>query len=55
MVDLLKKLGLEQRIYSKNFDFNAEIDYDNVLNKLNDLKKQSISFLNEALSEENIL
>lgn len=55
MVDLLGKIGLEQRIYRKNFNLDAVINYDNALNKLDDLKIQSLSFLNEALSEDNIL
>ena len=57
MIDLLKKLGLEDRFYSNpkdlidNFEvWNKTINYDEVYNKINKLKIDSRQLLVAALS-----
>lgn len=52
MVDLLKKLGLSNRIYSENFNIDDYIDYKLAIQKLEESRKGSIQFLTEALDNE---
>lgn len=52
MVDLLKMLGLPNRIYSGNFNIDNDIDYKLAIQKLEKSRKGSIQFLTEALNNE---
>ena len=51
MLDLLKRLGLEDRIMSSNFSMDKDIDFNSVDELLENLKKKSILFLRDALSK----
>lgn len=60
MVDLLKKLGLEDRFYANpqdlinNFDvWNKPINYDEVHNKIKTLRKESREYLINAINGVN--
>lgn len=54
VVNLLNSLGLEDRIVRDVEDINNEnIDYKKVDIKLNELRKQSYTFLNKALNNSN--
>ena len=50
VMDLLKSLGLLERMYHKNINIERKIDYIEVNSKLSDLRKKSLNFLNQALS-----
>lgn len=53
VMSLLKDLDLEQRCYSKGMDYEAlkEIDWETVDNRLEELRKISMDFLNDNLTE----
>lgn len=52
MVDLLNKLGISERIYNEKFNIDKNIDYDKVREKLIDMRKSSLEYLNKALKRE---
>ena len=49
MVDLLESVGLSKRLYKKQFDISQEIDFCEVNKKLEELKKDSMDFLERSL------
>ncbi len=50
MVDFLGAIGLEGRLFSEGFDFDAPDDFETAKNKIEALAKNSKAFLAEALS-----
>lgn len=50
MVGLLNTLGLENRIYDKEFMIESGINYDEVMLKLNTLRKPSVSYLIKSIN-----
>lgn len=52
MVDFLRSLGIENRIFSSQNEITNEIDYDLVYKKLNRLRSKSIKFLDDALGRK---
>jgi len=52
MVDLLTKLGIEDRLYDAKFDISCEINYKVVNKKLQTLKQSSMSYLERNCLEE---
>lgn len=56
MVSLLKELGLEYRIFSsieearRSNVWNISIDYDEIDKKLNELRLESMEYLEKSLS-----
>lgn len=52
IVDLLDKLGISERIYDEKFNIDKDIDYDRVQEKLIDMRKSSLEYLNKALKRE---
>lgn len=52
VTDLLGRLELKDRIFNEGFDIDACIKYKIVMNKLDELRKSSYLFLEEALNTE---
>lgn len=52
VVDLLHNLGISERIYQSTVDITLEIDYSSVKNRMQNLRKESISYLRHALKRE---
>ena len=55
MVDLLKNLNLDNRIYHDDFDIDTDIEYKQVKNTLEELREPSEEFLNKAIRLEKKL
>ena len=55
MVDLLKNLNLDKRIYHDDFDIDTDIEYKQVKNTLEKLREPSEEFLNKAICLEKKL
>ncbi|MBD5540670.1 MAG: polysaccharide pyruvyl transferase family protein [Lachnospiraceae bacterium] len=53
MVDLLEKLNITERLYHSQFDIEKSIDYLSVMDKLDNLRKDSIEYLTNALKGGN--
>ena len=55
MVDLLKNLNLDNRIYHDDIDIDTDIEYKQVKNTLEELREPSEEFLNKAICLEKKL
>lgn len=53
MVGLLNTLGLEDRIYNKEFMIESDINYDEVILKLKTLRKPSESYLIKSINGDS--